>query len=313
MLAKRAAPSARPGQPSPEARRRALFSLIIAALLFSAMALLAKSAARRLPGPEVACLRFLFGLLAVAAAPLFGRPLRPRNWTALLMRGAFGGGAVLLYFLALAHLPAGVATLLNYSSPIFTVLFSALFLGERLPRLAWLALLLTCVGVYLTVQGGSYPAGHDPATSAGLQRLSLRSAALPYLVGGVISAVLSGAAVTTIRGMRHSEGSWEIFGAFCLIGALMTAVPTAVTFVMPDRTEWLLASGVGLSSVVAQLLMTHALRDVNAGVAGILLQITPVATLLGGGFLLGEHLTLVGLLGAGLALCGVSLGMLRPS
>lgn len=284
----------------PATARRALVALFVAALLFSAMALLAKRAAYRLPGPEVACLRFLFGLVTVAAVPLFGRPLRPKNLVALSLRGAFGGGAVLLYFLALARLPAGVATLLNYSSPIFTVLFSALFLGERLPRLALLALALTCVGVYLTVQGG--PGGLSWSSGA----------SLPYLVGGVVSAVLSGAAVTTIRGMRQSEGSWEIFGAFCLIGALMTGVPTALSFVTPGPAEWLALAGVGLSSVVAQLLMTHALRDVSAGVAGIMLQITPVATLLGGGWLLGERPTAVGLVGAALALGGVSLGFVRP-
>ena len=39
----------------------------------------------------------------------------------LLYRGVFGGVAVLLYFLAIEHMPVGMATLLNYSSPIWSV------------------------------------------------------------------------------------------------------------------------------------------------------------------------------------------------
>src|SRR5262249_4218496 len=93
--------------------------MVTAALLFGVMAILAKAAAARLPGPEVAFVRFVIGLLACVVAATRLR-LRANNWRGLFWRGAFGGAAVLCYFLAIAHLPVGMATLLNYTAPVFT-------------------------------------------------------------------------------------------------------------------------------------------------------------------------------------------------
>jgi drug/metabolite transporter (DMT)-like permease len=65
-----------------------------AALLFGVMAILAKGAAQRLPGPEIAFVRFMVGLGACALAATRFK-LRAHNWRGLFWRGAFGGGAVL--------------------------------------------------------------------------------------------------------------------------------------------------------------------------------------------------------------------------
>src|SRR5258705_80206 len=52
------------------------------------------------------------------------------------------------------------------------------------------------------------------------------------------SAVLSGAAVATIREVRKTDGSWEIFAAFCAGGAMITSVPTVRGWVSPTGVEW---------------------------------------------------------------------------
>jgi hypothetical protein len=48
----------------------------------------------------------------------------------LIYRGVFGGLAVLLYFLAIAHIPVGLATLLIYTAPVWSATFAALFIDE---------------------------------------------------------------------------------------------------------------------------------------------------------------------------------------
>ena len=270
------------------------------ALAFAAMALIAKRASARLPGAEVALVRFAIGCAACAVAAL-RLPLRARNKAGLLLRGLFGGSAVLLYFLALEHLPAGVATLLNYTAPVFTALWAALFLGERLDGRTGAALALTTVGVALVLSGNA------PRGSIGLG---------PWQLVGVLSAVLSGAAVATIREVRRTDGSWEVFAAFCIAGALITCVPAARHWVAPSPREWGLLSAVGLLSVAAQLVFTYAIGYARAAVAGILQQLTPVATLGFGALALGEAVPALALLGAGLALAGVTWGAFiaaRPS
>src|SRR5438132_10206018 len=100
--------------------------LALSSLMFGTMALIAKKAA--LPGAQIAFVRFLVGVAGVGIAALVIQ-MRVRNWRGLFLRGAFGGGAVLCFFTSIEHLPVGLATLLNYTSPICTVLWAAIFLG----------------------------------------------------------------------------------------------------------------------------------------------------------------------------------------
>ncbi|HWE26997.1 MAG TPA: DMT family transporter, partial [Polyangia bacterium] len=188
-----------------------------AALLFSVMALLAKASAARVPGTEVAFVRFVCGLVAVALAATRVK-LRPHNWRGLFLRGLFGGTAVFGYFMAIEHLDVGLATLLNYTAPVFTALFAWLFLGEAIGPGTLVALVVTTVGVALVIVGRAPPG----APVLGVWPLV-----------GISSAVLSGAAVATIRQVRKTDGAWEIFGAFCVLGALFTAIPAAQQWVTP--------------------------------------------------------------------------------
>lgn len=267
-------------------------ALVAAALVFAGMALATKLAAARLPGPQIAFVRFLIGLAACAAAATRVR-MHANNKLGLVMRGAYGGAAVLFYFIGIAHLPVGIATLLNYTMPVFAAIYAALFMGEAITRPTLGALTLTSVGVILVILGTA------PAGSLALDRWEL---------AGLVSAMLSGAAVATIRDVRKTDGSWEIFAAFCVAGAVICAVPAARGWVAPTPSEWLLLVVVGLTSVVAQLLMTHALRYVRAAVGGIIAQLTPVTSLAFGWILFGDRIGLLALAGAVLTLAGVSVG-----
>mgnify|MGYP001076925460 CR=1 FL=1 len=113
--------------------------------------------------------------------------------------------------------------------------------------------------------------------------------------------------------MRKTDGSWEIFAALCFGGALVTAGPTAARWVAPSPVEWTAIVGVGLLSLVAQLLLTYALRFVRAAVAGIIAMFTPVAALTMGWIFLGESIAGLALVGAAVTLAGVSWGAYQAS
>jgi S-adenosylmethionine uptake transporter len=271
--------------------------LLLAAALFAAMAVVAKAAVSRIPGPEVAFVRFCIGLVACGAAATRVR-LRTNNKLGLVLRGAYGGGAVLLYFLAIEHLPVGVATLLNYTAPVFTAVYAAAFLGERVRPATVAALAVTTAGVVL-VTLGTAPAG---TFAFGL-----------WPMVGLASGALSGAAVATIREVRRTDGSWEIFAALCVGGAFITSVPTAARWVAPGAAEWAAIVTVGLLSVVAQILLTYSLRFVRAAVAGLIAQFAPVAALAMGFVFLRESIAGLALFGAAVTLVGVSWGAYQAS
>jgi len=267
--------------------------LLVSALLLALMAVAAKQAATRLPGPQVAFVRFIIGCLccAVAAARL---KLAVHNRRGLVLRGVLGGSSVLCYFLAIEHLPIGVATLLNYTAPVFTAIWATALLDERLDLRALGALAVTMVGVAVVVQSSSSGRG-----SIGLG---------PWQLVGMLSAVLSGGAVATIREVRKTDGSWEIFSAFSIAGLLITAAPALRSWTSPGAFEWALLVAVGAFSVSGQLLLTYSLRFANATVAGVIMQVTPVSALGLGAVLLGERLPALTFVGSAATLVGVTWG-----
>jgi drug/metabolite transporter (DMT)-like permease len=270
------------------------------------MAVTARVASRHIPGPEVAMFRFLVGVVAVAAAVLAGKAtLRPRRWGWLLMRGIFGGTAVLLYFLCIQHVGAGLATLLNYTAPVWTMLLGWWLLGERPRSTAAVALLLTLLGVACVV-GGNLRSVHT-----GL-----------WALAGVFSAMASAVAITSIRAVRRrsadgvGESAWTVFASFTGFGLLVT-LPGVVGplghWVMPAPFEWGVLAAVAVLSVVAQLMMTQALEHVTGATMGIIHQLTVVVAMLCGVLFLGERLDGWSLVGTVLTISGVAWTVLMAS
>lgn len=275
------------------ADRRALWMLVLSAVCFGVMAFAAKLAAGTgMGGAQVAAVRFASGLVPVVLAPSVRR--RALTWQRLdllFYRGFFGGLAVLLYFLAIDHVPVGLATLLNYTAPIFSGFFAARFIGEPVQGRVLPALAVALFGVFLVVRSHTGLAG-GPALGV-------------WTLAGLASAVLSGAAVTAIRVARRTESSWAVYTSFNAIGLLAT-----VPFALPGWRAPGLAGGaallvVAVTSMAAQLLMTHAYRWVDNLRAGVIAQLAVlVAMVLGAGFL-GEPVTAGTVAGSALTVAGV--------
>jgi drug/metabolite transporter (DMT)-like permease len=263
------------------------------------MAMVVRGLARTIPGPQIAMIRFAIGVAVVLLLLVRLRAeLRPRRWGWLVSRGVFGGTAVLLYFISIERIGVGVATLLNYTSPVWSMLFAWLLLRERPPRQAFAALATTLVGVALVVSGQSHG----------------------WRLGGwellaTLSAVLSGMAITSIRATRRpsregppSESSWTVFASFTTLGLLATlpaVLPPYGRWVAPGGREWLLLVCCGLLSVGGQVLMTASLGRLTAVNLGILQQVTVVLTMAGGIAVFGEPLRLRGAVGSVITLGGV--------
>lgn len=274
------------------ARRRALLFIALSALSFGVMAFAVKLVSRSLPAAGVAFFRFLMMLLPVVAVPsILRRALTWQRVDLLVYRGVFGGSAVLLYFLAIQHIPVGTAALLNYSSPIWAVPLAALTLGERVRPHLLVPFVLALVGMGL-VTGAIGPGLGFP--SLGIWELA-----------GLASSILSAAAVVSIRAARRTEGSWAIFASFSLCGLLVCAPFALAEFRWPTAAEAGLLLVVGLSSVAAQLLMTHAYRWVTNLEAGVFAQLTVVLTMALGVTFLDEPFGVAKAVGALLAISGI--------
>ena len=290
-----------PGLPGRVRARTLLFG---AGVLFGLSAVLAKLASRggatgdghgapaAMSGGQVTLVRFLVGLLAVGTLFVV-RPgtFRPVRHGLLVSRGLFGGVAALLYFLSIALIPAGEATLLNNTFPIWAVLISFFLLGERPTFHLAVALLIASVGVFLVLGGGELTFGLGPGELL-----------------GITSAIFGGAAVTSIRALRATDNAPTIFFAMAVGGALVS-IPFGFAPWPTDATPWLAAGGVGLVAFLAQLLMTEAYGALSVPEAALWQQLTPIASFawaLG----IGERLTGMAAVGVLLGIAGVVYGSL---
>jgi drug/metabolite transporter (DMT)-like permease len=290
-------------------------TLVVSSVLFAVMAAGAKLATRRLPGAEVALFRFLTGIVVTGIAVASGAArIRPRRWGWLAARGVFGGAAVVTYFSAIQAGPVGVATLLNQTQPIFTMMFSWALLDERPRHGAIAAMALALAGVTVIVVGG---------IGAGAPSFTFNWRAARGVLLGIFSALASGVAVTSVRAARRDLGdgtpyetAWSVFFSFTLLGALVTlpaVLPPFGHFVPPTAAEWALLGGVGLVSAFAQVIMSAALRHLTGVQSGIIAQlIVPITVILGITFL-GERLTSGFLVGAILTVSGVLLAIVTAA
>ena len=266
--------------------------MVASATMFGAMAFAAKLASARLSGPQVAMIRFFVGMLPVLLVPKYRRAaVQFDRIDLLLYRGFFGGMAVLLYFLAIAHTNVGIATLLNYTAPIYSGIFSMFLIGERLPAKVLIPLPIALAGVFLVVHAHA-----APGDILGFGRWEL---------AGACSAIASGAAVTAMRAARRTENSWSVYASFCLLGFVTTAPLGIITWKWPTAEDWVPLAACSLLAIGAQLLMTFSLRWVDAMTVGVISQLAVLVSMALGATLLNEVITLMAGIGAVLSIGGV--------
>ncbi len=297
--ATRAHPPAGPAAGGPAAERsarmvrRARWLLFGSGVLFGLSAVLARLAARwGMAGGQVSLVRFAVGLVAVLGIfRLRPGTFRPRRKVLLLARAAFGGVAALLYFMAIERIPAGEATLLNNTFPIWAVVLSFFLLDERPTLHLAGALAVASAGVFLVLGGGK--------VSFGLGWGELL---------GIVSGLLGGAAVTAIRALRPTDNAPTIFFSFS-IGGVAVSLPFLFAPWPASPAAWAIAAAVGVVAFLAQLFMTEAYGALRVPEAALWQQLTPIASYLWA-LGLGEGLAWSTVVGVLLGAAGIVYGSL---
>jgi drug/metabolite transporter (DMT)-like permease len=240
---------------------------------------------------HLAVLRFVVGaVLSLAAFGLIPGLYRPSNYRLLVMRGLSGGAVVVLYFYALAHIPAGEAGILYNVFPVIAVAMSLAIFKERPTVHLWLAILAASLGVVLVLRQGHLGFGF------GLGELAALAA-----------AVFAAASANAIRAARHTENAATIFFFFCLAG-LPVVLPFALSPWPGGLGPWTLALLMSLLAFGGQLLMSEAYGTLAVSEAAVWLQLLPIVQYLLAVPLLGERATGLGLAGVLITVAGVAYG-----
>ncbi len=283
---------------SPRLRRTlARLELVGSGLCFGLMAVLARLLSRGSGGftaGHLSVIRFVVGA-AVSLALFQLRPgtYRPHDYRLLVSRGISGGLVVVLYFWALARIPAGEAGLVYNLFPVFATVMSFFTFGERPTVHLWGALLLATAGVVLVVGQGTLAVGLGLGEAAALG-----------------AAFFAATSANVIRAMRVTDNAPTIFFFFCLAG-IPVVLPFALDPWPMHLVPWLLAVAMGLAAFAAQVLMTEAYGALSVPEAAVWLQLTPIAQVLLAWPLLGEAASAAGIGGTLLGVAGVAYGTVK--
>lgn len=220
--------------------------------------------------------------------PFFGVNVK---W--LLIRGFAGMIALTLFFETIHHLPIAVASTVQYLAPIFTMIFTMLFLGERILKMQWLFVLVAFIGV----------------TLIGLNALILKTNPVEldffWLTLGLISAAFSGIAYTAIVKLKATDSPINIVSYFPMLSIPIMTVWCFFDFVLPRGIEWLLLLIIGIFTQIAQMLLTKALHQDSASLITPFQYLGSIYAMLMGYFIFGERLNFLIIIGFGLILMGV--------
>ncbi|SDE44582.1 DMT family transporter [Limimaricola pyoseonensis] len=130
--------------------------MVAAGLCFVGMTVLIKAVGPALPAAQTALLRFALGLpFLLPMLPALRRArITPRLWRLLGLRAVLHSCGVGLWFFAIARIPLGDVTAINYLNPIWVTVGAALLMGEPLPPRRLAAVGAAFVGAFVVLRPG---------------------------------------------------------------------------------------------------------------------------------------------------------------
>jgi len=223
--------------------------MVSATIVFAVSSAVSKWLVAIYPVGEVLFTRTSVALLtcALLTCALFILPqtglavFRTRRLSHHVLRSVSQGCSQTFLLIAFSLMPLAGATAINFSSPLFATLASALLLKETVGLARWLALLVGFGGVLIVTEPG----------------------AGAFQVGALFAlanAVLYGSVTAGVRGMTTTESAQTLtlYQLALLTGFFALLLPLGWTTPTPVDAAWIVFNGV--SNAVGQYWWTRALH-----------------------------------------------------
>lgn len=224
-------------------RTKGICFIILSAFGFAMMATFVKLSGDLPPFQKtifrnlVACI-ISFILVIYHKESFFGKK---ENQKALILRSIFGTLGIILNFYAIDHLILSDANMLNKISPFFVIIFSAIFLKEKLKLNQILAVLVAFVGCLFIIK---------PVFDISM---------IPYLMG-VGSAICAGAAYTCVRKLGGKEQYYTIVFYFSFFSIVVLAPFMIITYKPMTTLQLIYLLLAGVFATIGQFGVTLAYK-----------------------------------------------------
>ena len=223
--------------------------MLMAAFFYASAYVAARQSIKNLSVAEVVFLRA--GLAAAMMLPWVMRAgfscLQTRRIGLHTVRAAFAYGAMLTWVYAVGHMRIADVTAILFAAPLFTVVFTFLFLGEAVGPHRLAALVLGFLGVLVILRPGSI------------------EITLPVL-WALASAALYAASHATARALGTTEKANAMVFYLAALAASMALGPALFDWQIPSWTDMGWLSVLAALTLLAQQGLTRALIAAPASV-----------------------------------------------
>ncbi|MYM55248.1 DMT family transporter [Thalassovita mangrovi] len=265
-------------------------------LMFITMSAVIKATSGHVPPGEAVFFRSLFAMPVIFGWLWLRGNLRTGLKVASPMghfwRGFVGTAAMGMGFAGLGLLPLPEVTAIGYAAPLLTVIFAAMFLGEKVHLFRLTAVGLGLVGVLIVIEPRlTLFAGETVETTQAL-------GAAFVLMGAVFAAL----AQIHVRNLVRTEQTSAIVFFFSLTSTTLSLLTLPFGWVVPEAREAVLLIAAGLLGGLGQIFLTSAYRFAGASVVAPFDYASMLFALLIGYFVFAEVPTQQMLLGASLVI-----------
>ncbi len=172
--------------------------------------------------------------------------LKIKQGKVLLLRSVLGLLGLITYYFAIENMILSDATMLNKLNVFFVMLFSVLFLGEKLKKYQLVSILIAFIGALFVIK---------PTFDLSI---------LPAFIA-VLSAMFAGAAYTTLRSLSGTVKPFVVVFYFSLFTSIVSFIVMITTgFTIPTWTDAGLLLLMGTSATIGQVMMTKAYKYAEA-------------------------------------------------
>ena len=219
-------------------------------MMFSMLNVISRKMSIELDAFETQFLRYLCGLLVLlpvvwrsGATAYWPKDIKGQFW-----RGGVHAAGLMLWFIALPHIPMADMTAISFTGPIFIMIGAAWFLGERMHRDRWIAALFGFAGVLVVLLP-------HLSNNGGVYHLVMLSSAPVFAASFLITKALT---------------RYESPGVIVLWQAITVAIfslPMAVLhWKNPSAWQWANFFAAGIMGTVAHYCLTRAFHvaDISA-------------------------------------------------
>lgn len=220
--------------------------MLLTGLLFVAVTGVVRHLGTDMNPMQAVFIRYAFGIVLITPVLLrmFAAGVRPSRLGLHMLRGVAHGTAVMLWFFAMARIPIAQVTAIGFTTPIFTTMGAALFLGEVLHARRVAAIVVSFLGTLIILRPGAVSI--EPGAFAQL-------AAAPLFACSFLIA----------KKLTETETSASIVAYMSLFVTLALLVPALLVWRTPTLTElgWLFVTAI--FATAGHYTLTRAMQTVE--------------------------------------------------